>query len=102
VGLQVANRLSRRRGLQRLRRPTKASAGLLLSTAYRTRFDARSGGRRAGQEDTASHYRKGVAGDWVDHFTPVHVEAFQERFGGLLDRLGYAEDWDRVAAPASG
>jgi hypothetical protein len=30
-----------------------------------------------------------VAGDWVNHFTPEVAAAFEERFGGLVDQLGY-------------
>jgi hypothetical protein len=97
LGHQLANRLSHRRGLSRLRHRRPATAGLVLGTAFRTRFESRAGGRKAGQEDPSSHYRKGVAGDWVNHFTPAHAEAFEERFGDLLPRLGYAEDWDRMA-----
>jgi len=29
-----------------------------------------SGGRKPGQEDLNSHFRKGIAGDWRDQFTP--------------------------------
>jgi Sulfotransferase domain len=83
------NRLSSRRPLRRLRRPMPATAEILLGAVYGLRFEAATKGRRAGVEDTASHYRKGVAGDWVNHFTQVHVDAFDERFGGLLERLGY-------------
>jgi hypothetical protein len=56
---------------------------------YANRFEAKTKGRRAGTEDTASHYRKGVAGDWVNHFTPEVAAAFEERFGDLPQKLGY-------------
>jgi hypothetical protein len=86
---RTLNRLSTRPGLAALRRPMPATGGLLLGAVYANRFEAKTKGRRAGTEDTASHYRKGVAGDWVNHFTPEVAAAFEERFGGLPQRLGY-------------
>jgi hypothetical protein len=52
-------------------------------------FQRLAGGRRPGEEDPASHYRRGVAGDWRNHLTPRHLVAFRERFGDLPERLGY-------------
>jgi hypothetical protein len=103
---RLLNRLARRRGLGRLRRRIPATAELVLGTAYAQRFDAHAQGRTRGTEDVTSHWRKGIAGDWVNHFTPVHAEAFVERFGDLLTRLGYEADdrWtaDVPAGPAAG
>jgi hypothetical protein len=65
-------------------------AATYLEIAYRHRFESSSKGRRRGQEDTASHYRKGVAGDWKEHFTPKVSTRFEERFPNLLEKLGYA------------
>jgi len=36
-----------------------------------------------------SHYRKGKAGDWADHFTPAVCDFFLHETGDLLSRLGY-------------
>ncbi|MEO0630446.1 MAG: sulfotransferase domain-containing protein [Planctomycetota bacterium] len=49
-------------------------------------------GRKPGEEDTSSHFRKGVAGDWKNAFTPKVAEAFKDRFQADLVRLGYATD----------
>jgi hypothetical protein len=87
---RTLNRLSSRRGLGALRRPMPATGEILLGAVYRNRFEANAKGRRTGAEDTASHYRKGVAGDWVNHFTPAVSKAFEERFDGLPRQLGYA------------
>lgn len=97
---RTLNRLSSRRMLGGLRRPMPATGEILLGAVYGHRFEAKTKGRRAGTEDTGSHYRKGVAGDWVNHFTPAHVEAFKERFEGLLEELGYesSNDWGRPAS----
>jgi hypothetical protein len=87
---RTCNRLSSRKGLGSLRRPMPATGEIVLGTVYGRRFEAQTNGRRAGTEDTHSHYRKGQPGDWVNHFSPIHLEAFDERFGDLVTRLGYA------------
>lgn len=67
----------------------------LLGIVHNHRFETKTAGRQAGKEDVKSHYRKGAAGDWRNHFTPAHVKAFKERHGELLVRLGYetGNDW---------
>jgi hypothetical protein len=45
--------------------------------------------RKPGEVDENSHYRKGVARDWENHFTARHHEVFSERYGDLVQRLGY-------------
>jgi hypothetical protein len=45
--------------------------------------------RTVGQVDENSHYRKGVAGDWVNHLTEAHLEVFYRRYPGLVERFGY-------------
>jgi lipopolysaccharide transport system ATP-binding protein len=57
------------------------------------RFEARTGGRRRGTEDVASHERKGIAGDWKNHFTDKVAKAFKNRYGSLLVATGYEKDW---------
>jgi hypothetical protein len=98
---RTRNRLSTREGLGALRRPTAASGELLLGSIYGHRFEAQTRGRQAGVEDVSSHYRKGVAGDWVTHFRDEHVEAFKERFGELVTTLGYEQDPDWQANVAA-
>ena len=49
----------------------------------------KSTGRQPGQEDISSHLRKGVAGDWKNHFTDEMKKEFKERFGQLLIDTGY-------------
>jgi hypothetical protein len=52
-------------------------------------------GRERGQENRRRFYRKGIAGDWKNHFTPEHSRIFKELAGDMLIRLGYEEglDW---------
>lgn len=47
------------------------------------------GGRKVGEEDETSHYRKGVPGDWRNHLTEDHLTLFRKRYGDLVERLGY-------------
>jgi Sulfotransferase domain len=49
-------------------------------------------GRSPGEEDVQDHYRKGVPGDWVNHFGAEHVAYFKEYYGELLIKLGYEKD----------
>jgi len=57
----------------------------------RFRFE-RVTGRRPGTEDRASFFRKGVAGDWRNHFTREAAEVFDRHTGNLLVELGYETD----------
>jgi hypothetical protein len=58
-------------------------------------FERLSGGRKQGETDTSSHYRKGVHGDWVNHFTPGVEAAFKAEFPDVVSKLGYetGEEW---------
>lgn len=58
-------------------------------------FEQLSGGRSPGQEDASSHYRRGVPGDWRNHFTREHRAYFKSLYNPLLRKLGYEEreDW---------
>lgn len=51
-------------------------------------------GRSRGEEDVASHYRKGIVGDWKNHFDHDLKLAFKERFGELLVDSGYERNLD--------
>jgi Sulfotransferase domain len=52
----------------------------------------RMAGRKRGQEDVTQHHRKGVAGDWRNHFTPEIKSVFKERLGSALVVAGYERD----------
>lgn len=49
-------------------------------------------GRRAGQEDKNSFHRKGIAGDWANHFDSEARVLFDYYAGDELIALGYEKD----------
>lgn len=55
-------------------------------------FSKLAKGRERGQEDAASFFRKGVAGDWKNMFTERDKLVFKEEAGELLVKLGYERD----------
>ncbi len=56
-------------------------------------FKRLSSGRERGQEPAdGSFFRKGVAGDWVNHFTPELRESYKRRIGRFLIEFGYERD----------
>jgi hypothetical protein len=70
-------------------------ASSLDASMRRNAYEVKASGRAKGVENVSSHYRKGVAGDWVNHFGPEHREYFKARYGDLLVKLGYESglDW---------
>lgn len=56
------------------------------------RFEALTHGRPRGSEQILAHERKGVAGDWRNHFTDRIKNAFTARYGGALVATGYEKD----------
>ncbi len=52
----------------------------------------RQAGRPAGEEDRAAPLRKGIVGDWRNHFTQRNIDAFKDAFGEMLIAYGYEQD----------
>ena len=52
-------------------------------------FEKLSGGRRRGEEDAASHYRRGEVGGWRQSFTNEELAIFDREAGQLMDEFGY-------------
>lgn len=78
---------------------------LLHLIIRRNRFERLVIGRRIwkpsrtpGQENPTSHYRKGIIGDWKNHFDAEHVRRFKEVAGDGLIMLGYEQDheWQSI------
>lgn len=63
-------------------------------------FSSLSGGRSVGEEDRGSHFRKGVVGDWTNHFDDEAARRFNNSAGDLLRELDYAIH--EHAAPIAG
>ncbi|MFQ5922925.1 MAG: sulfotransferase domain-containing protein, partial [Anaerolineales bacterium] len=62
---------------------------VLQQVIQRHSFASLTGGRRRGAEDLRSHLRKGVAGDWRNHFNPKLASIFELCAGDLTFLLGY-------------
>ena len=59
-------------------------ADLLAELLHDNSFESLSGGRRRGEEDKKSSYRKGVHGDWRNYFNNKIQNRFAEATGDLL------------------
>jgi hypothetical protein len=83
----------------------RVSRRQLEQAVLANRFERLSGGRPRGQEDVTAHERKGIAGDWRNHFTPRLRREFDDRFGRLLEATGYTspgDGWRAVCSPGVG
>ncbi len=62
----------------------------------------RQTGRTGGTEDRSSFIRKGVAGDWRNHFTRESAQVFDDLAGDVLLALGYERDrsWVEMESPS--
>jgi lipopolysaccharide transport system ATP-binding protein len=67
------------------------SPAQLREIVGRNSFLSRAG-RQPGEEDVASHYRKGISGDWQNYFTPQIKDEFKRQFGQVLIETGYEKD----------
>jgi hypothetical protein len=52
-------------------------------------FKNMANGRKRGEEDKFSHYRKGVSGDWQNHFDKEIMDYFKTVTHDTLEVLGY-------------
>jgi len=55
-------------------------------------FQKRAKGRRPGDGDSKSFYRKGIIGDWKNHFSPENIALFKEISGDTLIEAGYVHN----------
>lgn len=62
----------------------------VLEAVLNTYSFERLSGRAKGDEDAHTHFRKGVSGDWQNHFVPEVQAVFDEVTGDLVERLGYS------------
>lgn len=55
-------------------------------------FEKLANGRKQGEADSKSHYRKGISGDWQNYFNENHKKLFKQAAGNLLVELGYEKN----------
>ena len=72
----------------------EASEKIVRRCVSSASFEKLTKGRRRGQEDASSFFRKGIAGDWRNVFTEQDKLIFKEEAGDLLIRIGYEKDDD--------
>jgi hypothetical protein len=58
------------------------------------RFENLSGGRERGEDADNSFFRKGVSGDWRNHFTPELKSLYKDEAGEALIDFGYESNFD--------
>lgn len=66
-----------------------SSYAVVAETVQAASFEILSGGRRRGQEDRQSHYRRGEIGGWRDELTAEEVALFADVAGQMMRNLGY-------------
>jgi lipopolysaccharide transport system ATP-binding protein len=69
----------------------EVAANELQRVIQHNSFEAKTG-RKPGEEDMMSHHRKGIVGDWRNHFTDRVKEEFKARFGDVLIATGYEKN----------
>jgi hypothetical protein len=91
ISMYINNRLHRKSiGYKPFRVPIhKIPVERLLGIVYENDFSKKAGGRKPGEEDVKSHYRKGIAGDWRNQFNEEHKKFFKDHFNKLVVKLGY-------------
>ena len=52
-------------------------------------FENLSGGRKVGDESATHHHRKGIPGDWKNHYTPELSDTVRRCYREALKSIGY-------------
>lgn len=63
----------------------------ILGIVWENEFEKKAGGRKVGEEDQASHYRKGVPQDWKNYLTRDHIVLIQQSYNDVILQYGYEE-----------
>jgi len=101
VGLPVVNDGSPQRLINKIIKdwkywPSKNTRhipkSILKQALVNNSFKQQGNGRSRGEEEIGHKYRKGIAGDWKNHFTPRVKDTFRMQYGQLLIQLGYEKD----------
>jgi len=67
----------------------------LLGIVWEYSFKRISGGRKKGEVDKNSHYRKGISGDWVNELNSEHIEEIRDKYNAVIMKYDYESkpDW---------
>jgi hypothetical protein len=67
----------------------------ILGIVWKNEYEKKSGGRKVGEENEDSHYRKGVHGDWKNYLTRDHIALIQQEYNDVILQYGYEKspDW---------
>ena len=67
----------------------------ILGIVWQNEFEKKAGGRKIGEENKDSHYRKGVHGDWKNYLTRDHIALIQQQYNDVILQYGYekSQDW---------
>ena len=63
----------------------------LLGIIWKNEFEKKAGGRKVGEENKDSHYRKGVPGDWKNYLTKDHIAMIKQLYNDVILQYGYEE-----------
>jgi len=69
------------------------STGIIRNMTSKASFEFVTG-RKRGEENSKSFFRKGVSGDWRSHFSIQDKEVFKKIAGDILIMLGYEIDYN--------
>lgn len=67
----------------------------ILGIVWENEFEKKAGGRKVGEEDRNSHYRKGAHGDWKNYLTRDHIALIKQQYNDVILQYGYenSPDW---------
>jgi hypothetical protein len=63
----------------------------VLGIVWKNEFEKRAGGRKVGEENQNSHYRKGVPQDWKNYLTRDHIGLIEQSYNDVILQYGYEE-----------
>lgn len=66
-----------------------ATPTIIQNAIEQNQFKVLSGGRRPGEVDPTSHYRRGLPGEWREVMTADEMTNIEEQIGDYLRLLGY-------------
>ena len=74
--------------------PTSLPVERTFGIIWQNDFKQKTGGRKRGETNKYSHYRKGISGDWRNHFKKQHIDYFKVNYNHVLLKLGYEKNSD--------